>query len=347
MSFIVLFIVFLYSVGFTTKVQFSINSNATLMNYGNSKNSGTRSEYVLRHAVLGNVSWEKHIKNIKQVPEGAAKVCFNHSWICSRNYCNSKKRRVGSKYVLSYALFGKNSWQKYGKYVKNAAERAAKSPLYHNWTVRLYHDLYPEDLQNNLIKTYKRLEFCDIRSLVLPFSPDMNISIINGMTWRFIPMADPSVDIMCSRDLDSVLYKREEDAVNYWMGTETTLHTMRDHPNHNLVILGGMWCYRTKSNLTRATEILELMLKNAGKRNSLSEATKGDDQDMLHKYLWPRVKYDSIQHDSYLCKSFSGSIPYPSQRLTNHDVIGAMGEYVVPECPKDCRPKDHEDWLYC
>ena len=53
MSFIVLFIVFLYSVGFTTKVQFSINSNATLMNYGNSKNSGTRSEYVYVMQYLG------------------------------------------------------------------------------------------------------------------------------------------------------------------------------------------------------------------------------------------------------------------------------------------------------
>ena len=298
-------------------------------------------------ALFGNIYWEKDGKNVKMIPKSVKKDSSNHSWIYSRSYCNSKKRQVGSEYVLSYALFGKNSWEKYGQYVKNAAESAAKSSPYYNWTVRLYHDLYPAELQNNLIKTYNRLEFCDVRSLVLPFFPDLNISITNGMTWRFIPMADPSVKIMCSRDLDTVLYKREEDAVNYWMGTEKTLHTMRDHPNHAHVVLGGMWCYRTKNNLTRATEILELMLKNAGKRNSLSEASKGEDQSLLHKYLWPRVKNDSIQHDSYLCKSFPGSLPYPRQRLANHDVIGTKGEYVVPECPKDCRPKEHADWLYC
>ena len=116
------------------------------------------------------------------IPKSVTKDSSNHSWIYSRNYCNSKKRQVGSEYVLSYALFGKNSWEKFGQYVKNAAESAAKSSLYHNWTVRLYHDLYPVELQNNLIKTYNRLEFCDVRSFVLPFFLDMNISITNGMT---------------------------------------------------------------------------------------------------------------------------------------------------------------------
>ena len=126
-------------------------------------------------------------------------------------------------------------------------------------------------------------------------------------------MADPSVGIMCSRDLDSVIYKREEDAVHYWMGTKKTLHTMRDHPSHGIEILAGTWCYRTENNLIRATQNLELMLKNTGKRTDLSEAAKGEDQLLLQTYLWPNVKNDSIQHDSYLCKSFPGSMPYPAK----------------------------------
>ena len=118
-------------------------------------------------AVFGNIYWEKDGKNVKMIPKSVKKDSSNHSWIYSRNYCNSKKRQVGSEYVLSYALFGKNSCEKYGQYVKNAAESAAKNSLYHNWTVRLYHDLYPVELQNDLIKTYNRLKFCDVRSLVL------------------------------------------------------------------------------------------------------------------------------------------------------------------------------------
>ena len=30
-----------------------------------------------------------------------------------------------------------------------------------------------------------------------------DVSRVMGMTWRFLPLADPSVDIMVSRDLDS------------------------------------------------------------------------------------------------------------------------------------------------
>ena len=91
-----------------------------------------------------------------------------------------------------------------------------------------------------------------------------------------------------------------------------------------------MWCYRTESNLARATQNLELMLKNADKRTNSPEAKKGDDKFMLQRDLWPKVKYDSIQHNSYLCKSHSRSILNLSQILTNYDVIGGMGGNVVP-----------------
>ena len=225
----------------------------------------------------------------------AVRITREVQFSISSNYCNRKKSRAGNEYVLSYSVFGNNSWEKYGKNVRKVAESAAKSPFYHNWTVRVYHDLYPVSLQVNFTKTYTKLEFCDVRSLVLPFAGNLKISNINGMTWRFIPMADPTVGIMCSRDLDSELYKREEDAVHYWMHTNKTLHTMRDHPQHDIEILGGMWCYRATNDLARAAQNLELMLKNAGKRSIKSEAKKGDDQFILQRYLWPKVKNDNIQ----------------------------------------------------
>ena len=265
------------------------------------------------------------------------------------SYCNNKTRPKGREYVLSYAVFGKNSWEKYGKHVKYMADIAAKSSFYRGWTVRLYHDSYPVEVQNNLTKLYKNLEFCDIKGLVLSFAPDLKVSDINGMTWRFIPMADPTVYIMCSRDLDVDIYKREEDAVQDWIRTNKTLHSMRDHPDHGAVILGGMWCYRTINNIAKATRILELILKNAAKRSSTSEASKGNDQPMLHIYLWPELKNDVIQHDSYLCKRYAGSIPFPSQRSAVNEIIGLTNRSGIEArvCPTECRPRDHQDWLYC
>lgn len=123
------------------------------------------------------------------------------------------------------------------------------------------------------------------------------------------------------------------------MGTKKTLLTTRDHPQSGIEISG-------EYNLTRATQNFELMVKNAKKRTNSSEAKKGDDKFLLERYLWPKVKYDSIQQNSYLCKSYPRRIPNLSQSLTNCDVIGGMGGNVVPKCLKDWRPKEHSDWLY-
>ena len=265
------------------------------------------------------------------------------------SYCNNKTRPKGREYVLSYAVFGKNSWEKYGKHVKYMADIAAKSSFYREWTVRLYHDSYPVEVQNNLMKLYENLEFCDIKRLVLPFAPNLKVSDVNGMTWRFIPMADPTVYIMCSRDLDVDIYKREEDAVQDWIRTNKTLHSMRDHPDHGALVLGGMWCYRTANSITKGARVLDLILKNAAKRSSTSEARKGDDQFMLSRYLWPELSNDVIQHDSYLCRRYGGSIPFPSQRSAINEIIGLTNRSGIEAriCPTECRPKDHQDWLYC
>ena len=37
------------------------------------------------------------------------------------------------------------------------------------------------------------------------------------MLWRFIPMTDPTVSVMASRDLDSLLTQREAVAVAQWL----------------------------------------------------------------------------------------------------------------------------------
>ena len=102
-----------------------------------------------------------------------------------------------------------------------------------------------------------------------------DVSRVMGMTWRFLPLADPSVDIMVSRDLDSRCFlpdklpannklfisrftSREEAAVAEWLSSSLPFHTMRDHPDHQVEIMGGMWGARMDlghrelfSNLTK------------------------------------------------------------------------------------------------
>ena len=54
-----------------------------------------------------------------------------------------------------------------------------------------------------------------------------------------LPMLDDMVDTLMSRDSDSVIITREQDAVAEWLASNKTFHIMRDHPYHNLFFLGG------------------------------------------------------------------------------------------------------------
>ena len=58
---------------------------------------------------------------------------------------------------------------------------------------------------------------------------------------RFLPLVDPQVSVMVSRDLDSRLTAREQAAVEDWLETGLTFHVMRDNPQHDTDILAGMW----------------------------------------------------------------------------------------------------------
>ena len=63
-----------------------------------------------------------------------------------------------------------------------------------------------------------------------------------GMTWRFLPVSDPLVDVTLSRDLDSLITMREVAAVEEWLNSSHSFHIMVDHPGHGKIdILGGLW----------------------------------------------------------------------------------------------------------
>ena len=41
-----------------------------------------------------------------------------------------------------------------------------------------------------------------------------------------------------SRDLDSRINEREVEAVEEWLSSDQPVHAMRDHPQHDIAILG-------------------------------------------------------------------------------------------------------------
>ena len=266
--------------------------------------------------------------------------------------CSDKEPNNKGKKVLAYALFGVRSWKSYGSHVISVAEEADKSHLYSQWYVRIYHDGQTElslERQKEYKKKFPNLFFCNVEQLNIPSIPFSNFKEVNGMVWRFLPLVDETVDIACGRDLDSPLISREEQAVLAWMNTSKIFHVMRDHPQHNSAIMGGLWCFRCGVNRSLAKDILKIVLFNVKRRNNGIEVARWDDQNILNWLVWPLIKSDTLHHDSYLCKNYPGSSPFPEKR-SSKNCVGCYRNYnstIIEKCPTECRPINHKDWDYC
>ena len=109
--------------------------------------------------------------------------------------------------------------------------------------MRVYSALEPGNQLVNLklkevFDEYPFVDLCnvsrviEVHSITRPLFP---------MTWRFLPLMDPTVDRLLSRDIDSIILAREVDAVRQWLTeNNATFHIMRDHRGHCYPeILGG------------------------------------------------------------------------------------------------------------
>ena len=131
-----------------------------------------------------------------------------------------------------------------------------------------------------------------------------------------------------------------------------------------MVIIGGTWGFASVRNRSLATQIYSLMVNpiEASAFNEKMENEKNCDQTFLRDKIWPLVKANATIHDSYLCKRFPSSKPYPTRRTIPSCYVGNFewcdDEVTVRHflnhslydnfiCPVECRPKDHKDWLYC
>ena len=103
------------------------------------------------------------------------------------------------------------------------------------------------------------------------------------------------VNVFVSRDLDTRFNAREAAAVKEWReNSHHSIHTMRDHPQHNVAILGGAWGADLTRNVTAsngnkisARQEWKITWKNMlnDKKIHSERHRKGPDQDLLTRYL--------------------------------------------------------------
>jgi len=278
--------------------------------------------------------------------------------------------RGNGQKIIGFSYYGdsRSAHHKEKKYFEGIQNNLNLLPkFYPGWTIRLYYDLDQDDpILPKLcgLSCQTNFDLCDIQRL--PGTPMANAVYISKelktalkaknifpMNWRFFPTTDPQVDAYLSRDLDSEFNEREIAAVSEWMKSDESFHMMRDHPMHDIGMLGSAWGVKlTKENI-------RLKWQKAWKNGFRDDEglmwkarnLTGPDQGFLKRYVWPWAKLDSMQHDSYLCKKYSGTRSFPIRRKneTNNFVAAVVGQkqYIWKKCPEKCRPKEHQDWEYC
>ncbi|KAB2638198.1 MAG: hypothetical protein DVB26_08395 [Verrucomicrobia bacterium] len=132
-----------------------------------------------------------------------------------------------------------------------------------------------------------------------------------GMYWRFLAAADPNVDVMISRDVDTLILEREVQAVNEWLASGKTLHIMRDHPKHEVPIMGGMWGCRTGF-----LRNIEQLIHQWNRFNRY-----GCDQEFLARVIYPQFRDQAWIHSECIHFPHETLRAFPTTRERNQ-VIG-------------------------
>jgi len=120
-----------------------------------------------------------------------------------------------------------------------------------------------------------------------------------GRYWRFWPAADPTTDRFIVRDADSRLNLREKAAVDEWIRSGKSFHVTRDHPQHGVRILGGMWG-GVRGKLPDIAALID--------RWGLF-ARQGENQQFMSEVVHPHMGRDYLCHDSV--GHFDDATPLP------------------------------------
>lgn len=193
------------------------------------------------------------------------------------------------KRIVSFSLYGNSPLYLQGA-LRNV--RLIRS-IYPGWTARVYaSDEIPEALVSEM-------QFSGAEVV-----RKQRTSLIDGMFWRFLPAGEADVDAMVVRDVDSRVTSREFAAVNEWIESGKTLHILRDHPFHKVVMLGGMWGCRwgAVADIQSLIERWKLWAK------------KGQDQDFLRDAIYPRFRNDCFVHSELYAYGGEQAHPFPLPR---------------------------------
>lgn len=244
------------------------------------------------------------------------------------------ERQGKGRKIIAMSLFGDNP-----RYVDGAILNALLAKRdWPDWTLRIY---YGEGVPLDAVATITSM---GAEMVKVDLVQNARVS----MYWRFFALEDRTATRILSRDADAQLTLRDRAAVSEWIDSGRFFHTLHDHPDHAVPILGGMW---GAVNGFLHPRIISAWRKSKDQTN----AVWGNDQDWLHSVVWPLVKQHTLDHSSFLCHVYGAAEwrGFPTKRLHEYDFVGNayrpenrfVGMAVPAVCPDNCRR--HSNWTSC
>jgi hypothetical protein len=197
--------------------------------------------------------------------------------------------------LLSFSLYGSAPL-----YLDGALRNARlASTIYPGWNVRFY---VSQEIEESLAQKLRDLGAEVIRK--------ERLGVVDGMFWRFLPVSESEWDAVVVRDVDSRLTHREAAAVEEWLESGKSLHIMRDHPCHRVVIMAGMWGCRGGAFPEMQQRIDAWQVWHR----------KGHDQDFMRDQVYTRLKQSVLVHSDLFAYQGEECRPFPTSRIRGHFV---------------------------
>ena len=201
------------------------------------------------------------------------------------------KEHQHKKDIISFSLWGNNPI-----YLRGAIRNLLETPkLYPGWICRFYVDQsVPKDF-GVLVK--------ELGGEVITEHPGQTQR--QKLGWRFQVANDANTRRFLVRDADSVISRREVNAVEDWIQSDRWFHVMRDWWTHTDLVLAGMWGGRAG--------LLETLMPKLLAYQSGKLETANIDQWFLRDCVWGAIRSHCLIHDRYYraldAKQWPDSIP--------------------------------------
>lgn len=143
-----------------------------------------------------------------------------------------------------------------------------------------------------------------------------------GMTWRFLVADHEDCDRWIVRDADDRLSIRHLQAVLDWIWSGYSFHIMRDHPEHDVPILGGLWG-GVKGCFGDGVKIEDILEDYFNSHKALKQqGNYGIDQTFLIQAVFPRIRGlgSYIAHDDFgnqhgVCRKYGDCKKFPAKDM--------------------------------